>query len=133
MGQRRRFTPVCKLQVCKLQAVRLLEAGQRPAAEIARELGIPRNRLYKWQQQVRRDGAGVFPGSGRQAQPAAEMARLTRELARVTEERDMLKKAPVSSTSERNTCREYGRWRLRSQRLPRTLIQAQRGRVQVDL
>ena len=31
MGQRRRFTPEFKLQ-----AVRLLEAGQRPAAEIAR-------------------------------------------------------------------------------------------------
>jgi transposase len=88
MGQRRRFTPEFKLQ-----AVQVLEAGQRPAAEIARELGIPRNRLYKWQQQVRRDGAGAFPGSGRQAPPAAELARLKRELARVTEERDILKKA----------------------------------------
>ena len=33
----------------KREAVRLSEQGQRPAAEIARELGIPRNRLYKWQ------------------------------------------------------------------------------------
>ena len=88
MGQRRRVTPEFKLQ-----AVQVLEAGQRPAAEIARELGIPRNRLYKWQQQVRRDGASAFPGSGRQAPPAAELARLKRELARVTEERDILKKA----------------------------------------
>ena len=44
MGERRRFTPEFKRQ-----AVELLTAGQRPAAEIARELGIPRNRLYKWQ------------------------------------------------------------------------------------
>lgn len=87
MGQRRRFTPEFKLQ-----AVRLLAAGQRPAAEIARELGIPRNRLYKWQHDIARHG-GMFPGSGRQAPPAAEMARLKRELARVTEERDILKKA----------------------------------------
>jgi transposase len=88
MSQRRRFTPDFKLQ-----AVQLLEAGQRPAAEIARELGIPRTRLYKWQQQVRRDGGGAFPGSGRQPAPAAELVRLQRELARVTEERDILKKA----------------------------------------
>jgi transposase len=88
MGQRRRFTPEFKRQ-----AVQLLTAGQRPAAEVARELAIPRNRLYKWQKQVAAHG-GVFPGSGRQAEPAAEMARLKRELARVTEERDILEKPP---------------------------------------
>jgi transposase len=87
MAERRRFTPEFKRQ-----AVQLLNAGQRPAAEIARELGIPRNRLDKWQKAVAGHG-GAFPGSGRQAEPAAELARLTRELARVTEERDILKKA----------------------------------------
>ena len=87
MGQRRRFTPEFKQQ-----AVQLLNAGQRPATEIARGLGIPRNRLYKWQKAVATHG-GAFPGSGRQAEPAAELARLRRELARVTEERDILKKA----------------------------------------
>ncbi len=85
MGQRRRFTPDFKRQ-----AVQLLNAGQRPAAAIARELGIPRNRLYKWQKAVAVHG-GAFPGSGRQAEPAAEVARLRRELARVTDERDILK------------------------------------------
>jgi len=40
MGQRRRFT-----SEFKRQAVELLNAGHPPAAEIARELGIPRNRL----------------------------------------------------------------------------------------
>ena len=54
MGQRRRFTPEFKRQ-----AVLLLNAGQRPAAEIARELGVPRNRLYKWQKDVASHG-GVF-------------------------------------------------------------------------
>ena len=87
MGQRRRFTPEFKRQ-----AVQLLNAGQRPAAEIARELGVPRNRLYKWQQEVATHG-GAFPGSGRHAEPAAELARRQRDLARVTEERDILKKA----------------------------------------
>jgi transposase len=87
MGQRRQFTPEFKRQ-----AVQLLNAGQRPAAEIARELGIPRNRLYKWQKAMAVHG-GAFPGSGRHAEPTAEVARLRCELARVTEERDILKKA----------------------------------------
>ena len=87
MGQRRRFTPEFKRQ-----AVDLLNAGHRPAAEIARELGVPRNRLYKWQKQVAAH-SGAFPGSGRQPEAAAEIARLKRELARVIEERDILKKA----------------------------------------
>jgi transposase len=97
MGQRRRFTPEFKQQ-----AVQLLNAGQRPAAEIARELVVPRNRLYKWQKQIAAHG-GAFPGSGRQAEPAAEVTRLKRELARVTEERDILKKAAGSSTGQCNT------------------------------
>ncbi|MDH5726675.1 MAG: transposase [Nitrospira sp.] len=88
MGQRRRFT-----SEFKRQAVQLLNAGQRPAAEIARELGIPRNRLYKWQKAVATHG-GAFPGSRRQAEPAAELTRLRRDLARVTEERDILKNGP---------------------------------------
>ena len=89
MGQRRRFTPEFKRQ-----AVQLLNAGQRPAAELARELGVPRNRLYKWQKEVAAHG-GAFPGSGRQAEPAAEVARLNRDLARITDERDILKKATM--------------------------------------
>ena len=60
MHKRRRFT-----QEFKVEAVRLLEAGSRPASEIAREMGVPRNRLYKWQEQVRKKGVGAFPGSGR--------------------------------------------------------------------
>ena len=89
MAQRRRFTPEFTRQ-----AVQLLNVGQRPAAEIARELGIPRHRLDKWQKEVAAHG-GAFPGSGRRAKPAAELARLKRKLARVTEERDTVKKAAV--------------------------------------
>jgi transposase len=31
----------------KLEAIRLLEEGKKPAADLARELGIRRNQLYK--------------------------------------------------------------------------------------
>jgi len=94
MSKRRRFT-----QEFKLEAVRLLEAGARPAAEIARELGVPRNRVYKWQEQVRKKGAGAFPGQGR-GENNDELARVKRELERVMEERDILKKAAAYFAKE---------------------------------
>ena len=33
----------------KKEAVRLLESTNTPAVELARELGVRRNQLYKWQ------------------------------------------------------------------------------------
>ena len=84
----------------KAEAVRLLEQGSKPASDLARELGLPRNRLYKWQAQTRAHGEHSFPGSGCLPAPANEVARLRRELARVREERDILKKAVAYFTKE---------------------------------
>ncbi len=42
MEKRRRFTAEFKRE-----AIRLLKAAKKPAATLARELGVPRNRLYK--------------------------------------------------------------------------------------
>jgi transposase len=88
MGQRKHFTPEFKRE-----AVQLLESGSHPASEIARELGIKRNQLYKWQAHLKARGTGAFPGSGTRRGRADEITRLKRELTRVTEERDILKKA----------------------------------------
>ena len=87
----------------KLEAVRLLESADRPAAEVARQLGIRRNQLYKWQQELRRRGNGAFQGPGRPSQADEELAQLKRELERVKEERDILKKAVVGSMGRCNT------------------------------
>lgn len=78
----------------KLEAVRLLEQGDKPASDLALSLGIRRNQLYKWQAQIRGKGDAAFRGKGRSAaDQSSEVAQLQRELDRVTEERDMLKKA----------------------------------------
>ncbi len=70
---RKQFTPECKRE-----AVQLLESGSRPASAIARELGIARNQLYKWQTEFRARGAGAFPGSGARKERTTETVRLKR-------------------------------------------------------
>jgi len=87
----------------KLEAVRLLEAGKKPAAELARELGVKRNQLYKWKEAIDQKGKDVFPGSGKRPgaeTQAAEVARLKRELAQAKEEIEILKKAAAFFAKE---------------------------------
>jgi len=85
----------------KREAVRLLDAGDRPASEVAIDLGIRRNQLYKWKAELLRSGEAAFQGPGRRpADQDSEIARLKRELARVTEERDILKKAAAFFAKE---------------------------------
>lgn len=85
----------------KLEAVRLLELGQKPAAQLALELGIRRNQLYKWQRDLRGKGEAAFRGQGRKPRSElSEVARLRAELEKVTEERDILKKAAAYFAKE---------------------------------
>src|SRR5213593_5144688 len=77
----------------KLEAVRLLECGQKPATQLALELGVQRGQLYKWQAQVKAGGVlHAAPGRPKLADES-ELSRLRRENARLKEERDILKKA----------------------------------------
>jgi transposase len=77
----------------KLEAVQLLERSGRAAAEVARELGVRRNQLYKWQHELRTKAERAFPGRGQHPELADELTRLRRENVRLKEERDILKKA----------------------------------------
>jgi len=81
--------------------VRLLELGQKPATQLALELGVARNRLYKWQTQLKENG-GVFRTPGRpKLSEENEVSRLKRELKRVTEELEILKKAETYFAKQR--------------------------------
>jgi len=85
----------------KLEAVRLLELGQKPATQLALELGIRRNMLHKWQEELRSKGSTAFGGRGRKPRDQqSENERLREELRKVTEERDILKKAAAYFAKE---------------------------------
>ena len=78
----------------KVEAVRLLNIGDKPASELARELGVKRSLLYRWKDQLKENGESAFSGSGRsKIDQLSEVSRLKKELKDVTEERDILKKA----------------------------------------
>jgi transposase len=61
---------------------------------------VRRNQLYKWKEQMSQRGEGAFPGSGRGSGGNDEVARLRKELERVKEERDILKKAAAYFAKE---------------------------------
>ena len=79
----------------KREAVRLWQSGGQSAETIARELGISVFSLYEWKRRqgaLARAAGPTGPAAGKEAL-LAENERLRRELARVTEQRDILKKA----------------------------------------
>lgn len=86
----------------KLEAIRQLVLGQKSGTQLALELGIARNQLYKWQAQLDKKGKDqAFRGPGKKPlEERSEIERLQAELKRVTEERDILKKAAAYFAKE---------------------------------
>jgi len=84
MGTRRKFT-----NEFKLEAVRLAECGDTPVAQVARDLDLHETTLRRWMALF-----GKRAGANRLTpEEHDELIRLRREVRRVTEERDILKKA----------------------------------------
>jgi transposase len=77
----------------KMEAVGLITEKGYSIAEASRNLGIDYSVLRRWKNQFVDDSQKAFPGKGRLKAPDEELRKLKRELERVTEERDILKKA----------------------------------------
>jgi transposase len=95
MEKRQKFSPEFKRE-----AVRQLRESGKPAAVVARELGIPRNRIYKWATDLDQQGNAAFSGSGRRPAAQDELSKLRREVARLEEENIILKKAAAYFAKE---------------------------------
>lgn len=78
----------------KLDAVELVMRSKKPMTEIADDLGIKVDLLYRWKYQHAANKTAAFPGTGNLKDSDADQIRkLERELRAVTEEREILKKA----------------------------------------
>lgn len=74
--------------------------------EIARELGVRAELIYRWQKEIKLNPELAFGGNGKKqlTEEQKELARLKRELADVKMERDILKKAvSIFSVSDRKS------------------------------
>lgn len=76
----------------KEEAVRLAQTSGKSIAQVARELGISDPSIHGWRKELAEHGKDAFPGSGHQTPLEEENRRLKREVERLQQERDILKK-----------------------------------------
>jgi transposase len=85
---RRKFT-----KEFKAEAVQLSRRPGMMVAEVARDLGIRPNVLYRWRSEMTKAPAEAFPGKGRRRAGDQELEQLRRENEQLRMEREILKKA----------------------------------------
>ena len=86
MSKRKRYSPEHKREL-----VDLVRRSKSSCRRIVLEVGVNPNMLTRWVRESQDEGGKAFPGGGTPRDE--ELARLKRELARVTKERDFLKDA----------------------------------------
>ena len=110
----------------KVEAAKQVIDQGRSVREVSTRLGVSIDSLYAWVREQRKAPATRQVD----ASLAAENRRLQAELKRVTEERDILKKAAVSSTRRRNGLAQLSGWRLEAQGLTRSFVETSGDLVQ---
>jgi transposase len=91
---RRKFTPEFKADV-----VRLCQTGSESIGEVCRRLDLTETAVRGWVRQAEVDELGGTPDALTTSEKE-ELVRLRRELKRVTQERDILKKATAFFAKE---------------------------------
>jgi transposase-like protein len=79
----------------KLNAVQLTEEPGRTVTDVAENLGIGKDLLYRWRREQRARQDLAFPGNGRESLPLQQqkIRELEKKLKDTEMERDILKKA----------------------------------------
>ena len=77
----------------KLSAVKMITEGGMSLMQVSRDLGVNENSLHKWKKDYLSDQQNAFPGKGHLKPEQEELRKKDREIARLTMERDILKKA----------------------------------------
>ena len=77
----------------KGEAVKQVVERGFTVVDVATRIGVPKHTLYGWVQAAKKEARSVSEGASVALSDSAEIRRLKAELRRVTEERDILKKA----------------------------------------
>jgi len=75
----------------KRESIELVRRSGASCRQVALEIGVAPNLLTRWVREAQPGAEKTFPGTG--SPRDEELARLKRELARVTKERDFLRDA----------------------------------------
>lgn len=86
MSKRKKYSPEFKRE-----ATELVRRSGTSCRQIALEIGVNPNMLTRWVREATTDAGKAFSGTGTARDE--EVARLKRELSRVTKERDFLRDA----------------------------------------
>jgi transposase len=81
----------------KREAVRLVTDEGHDLLAVARDLDLEPKMLRRWRDALSKQGSSAFPGKGHQTPDQEELRRLQREVERLRQERDILKKRWRSS------------------------------------
>ena len=79
----------------KLEAIRLADESDKPVTQVARELGLRVNQIYKWRKQLEEKQDSAFSGKQTATDKDAEIRRLKNALAASQEENEFLKKTAI--------------------------------------
>ena len=113
----------------KREAVRIALTSGQPRRQVASDLGVGFSTLAKWIQKSR--PADLPPAAD--IDLAKENERLRKENRLLTEERELLKKATVGSTGQRNGSFEGISRRLEVRRFSRPRVKPQGNLIKVTL
>ena len=92
--KRRQYTPEYKAE-----AIRQVNVGDRSMSQVSRDLGLRNNTLWEWVHQAEVDAGKGEPEELTTAE-REELKQLRREVARLREEREILKKATAFFAKE---------------------------------
>ena len=84
----------------KIETVKLVTDSDMSVSQVAEDLDIHPNTLYRWVRKFGENPAEPFPGKGNQVSEAEQLRQLKREVQRLRMERDILKKAMAIFSKE---------------------------------
>ena len=129
MGKRKRrsFSKEYKAEV-----VALIRKSGKGIGTVARDLGLSETAVRRWISQAEIDSGGGPSGALTTAE-REELAQLRKRVKTLEMEREILKKATLSSTRQRNTLVQFFCRTTKVQRLPGTPVQSSGNAAQIRL